>query len=96
MTTDPDYWEGQKLSWKKWAKCHPDYWRTYRHVHREKAERNRMLQTIRNRRRLKPDQLIAKMDASKSLPFWPVGQFYLVPLIAKMDALKVKIYPISG
>jgi len=42
--------------------------------------------------------LIAKMDASKSLgiscqePF--SGQFWLVPVIAKMDALKVNVYRI--
>jgi hypothetical protein len=32
------------------------------------------------------------MDAGNSLDFMPIGQFWLVPLIAKMDATKVNIY----
>jgi len=55
-----------------------------------------MLQAIRNRNRKKQAPMIAKMDASKPLQFSPVGEFFLVPLIAKMDALKVKIIPVSG
>jgi hypothetical protein len=35
--------------------------------------------------------LIAKMDASKSDNFQVLGQFWLLPVIAKMDALKVNI-----
>jgi len=44
--------------------------------------------------------MIAKMDASQSCetsadtPFY--GQFWLVPVIAKMDALKVNIYRITS
>jgi hypothetical protein len=44
--------------------------------------------------------MIAKMDASQSCetsgntPF--SGQFWLVPVIAKMDALKVNIYRIPA
>jgi len=92
---DPDYREGQKLSRQKWAQSHSDYWRIYRSEHPQKTERNRILQTIRNRRRSKRNPLIAKMDASKPLYFKAIGLFYLVPLIAKMDALKVNIIPIS-
>jgi hypothetical protein len=96
VKTDPDYRNAKKLSQQKWAANNPDYWKTYRQRHPEKAERNRMLQTIRNRRRSKAalsrQVLIAKRDASNSLDFKPIGQFYLVPLIAKMDATKVSIY----
>jgi hypothetical protein len=35
------------------------------------------------------------MDARINLDFQPVGQFWLVPLIAKMDATKVNIYTIT-
>ena len=94
--TDPDYRAAKKLSQKKWASNNPGYWKTYRERRPEKAERNRMLQTIRNRRRSNAassgQALIAKRDASNPLDFKPIGQFYLVPLIAKGDATKVNIY----
>jgi hypothetical protein len=38
--------------------------------------------------------LIAKMDASNSDNFEVLGQFWLIPVIAKMDALKVNIIKI--
>ena len=37
---------------------------------------------------------IAKLDASNPVDFQPVGQFWLVPVIAKLDARKVNIYTI--
>jgi len=103
MHTDPDYKADQKLSQKKWTLGNPGYWKEYRKEHPEQAQRNRMLQTIRNRRRVKGHNanikmdpgLIAKMDARKSNEFNPVGQFWLVPVIAKMDARKVNIYTIT-
>ncbi len=100
MHTDPDYKFNQTLSNKKWVKAHPGYWKAYRQKHPEKAERNRMLQSIRNRRRSsKPknrsdDELIAKVDASIINNFKVVGQYWLVPVIAKVDALKVNIFDI--
>lgn len=96
VKTDPDYRAAKKLCQKKWAANNPGYWKNYRSEHPKKAERNRMLQTIRNRRRSKAatsgQVLIAKMDASNPLDFNPIGQFYLVPLIAKLDATMVNIY----
>jgi hypothetical protein len=98
MKTDPDYRTAQKLSQQKWAANSPGYWKNYRHQNPEKAERNRLLQTIRNRRRAtlktSDDVPIAKMDVRINMDFQPVGQFWLVPLIAKMDATKVNIYTI--
>jgi hypothetical protein len=98
MKTDPDYRTAQKLSQQKWADKNPGYWKTYRDQNPEKAERNRLLQTIRNRRRAtlktSDDVPIAKMDVRINMDFQPVGQFWLVPLIAKMDATKVNIYTI--
>jgi hypothetical protein len=98
MKTDPDYRTAQKLSQQKWADKNPGYWKTYRDQNPEKAERNRLLQTIRNRRRSTPinstNVPIAKMDVRINMDFQPVGQFWLVPLIAKMDATKVNIYTI--
>jgi hypothetical protein len=96
VKTDPDYRAAKKLSQQKWAANNPGYWINYRADHPKKAERNRMLQTIRNRRRSNMTASgqvpIAKMDVSNPLRFKPIGQFYLVPLIAKLDATKVNIY----
>jgi hypothetical protein len=36
------------------------------------------------------------MDASKPEDFSPIGQFWLVPVIAKMDALKIFLHPIAA
>ena len=101
MRTDPVYRANQKGSQQKWLADTPDYWKTYRKRNPEKAERNRILQAIRNRkaRALSSDakmnmSLIAKMDSSKSDNFKVLGQFWLVPVIAKMDALKVHIVKI--
>ena len=101
MKTDPDYRAGQRHSWQQWARENPDYWRRYRKRNPEKAERNRLLQAIRNRKNrslgsiAKMDaSLIAKMDASKSYSFETLGQFWLIPVIAKMDASKVNIVKI--
>lgn len=100
MKTDTDYRTQQKLSNEKWVKKNPGYWSRYRRRNPEKAERNRILQHARNRRNRRSDQdpetgVIAKMDARKSYDFDLVGQFYLVPVIAKMDVSKVNIYTIS-
>jgi hypothetical protein len=98
MRTDPIYNAGQKISQKQWARANPGYWKQYRKNNPEKAERNRILQAIRNRKARPLDSgekmdssLIAKMDASTFDNFQTLGQFWIVPLIAKMDALKVNI-----
>lgn len=98
MASDPEYRANQRASQQKWLKSNPAYWKTYRARKPEKAERNRHLQTIRNRKRRQrpqmPANMIAKMDASIPNKFEPVGQFWVVPVIAKMDALKVNLYEI--
>ena len=102
MRTDPDYRLTQKASNKQWAEANSGYWKAYRRENPEKAERNRILQTIRNRRRLKKGKanargdppLIAKVDTSIPKKIKVAGQFWMVPVIAKVDALKVHIYEI--
>ena len=98
MKTDPIYRDSQKFCQKQWARANPGYWKQYRKNNPEKAERNRVIQAIRNRKARSSDSgekmdssLIAKMDASKFDNFQALGQFWIVPLIAKMDALKVNI-----
>jgi len=102
MRTDPDYKFNQTVSNKNWTKANPGYWKDYRRRHPEKTERNRILQSIRNRRRTNKQtqqseihtELIAKVDASIINKFKVVGQYWLVPVIAKVDALKVNIFDI--
>jgi hypothetical protein len=101
MKTDSIYRANQKNSQEQWARANPDYWSKYREKNPEKAERNRILQAIRNRRARSSDLdakieqgVIAKMDASKGDNFEVLGQFWMVPVIAKMDALKVNILKI--
>jgi len=101
MKIDPVYNASQKISKKQWANANPGYWKKYRNKNPDKTERNRILQRVRNQkaRSKKSDAkmqtpLIAKMDASRSDNFHPLGQFWLVPVVAKMDALKVNIVKI--
>ena len=103
MRLDPNFKLAQQMANKKWAKATPNYWKDYRSRNQDKVERNRQLQAIRNRKRKAvgkgapavPAAMIAKVDALKDSKFNPLGQYYLVPLIAKVDALKVRIYEIS-
>ena len=101
IKTDPIYAANKKSSQQQWVNANPGYWKQYRKKNPEKAERNRIAQAMRNRRaRSSPDAakmdpaLIAKMDASNSDNFQILGQFWLLPVIAKMDALKVNIIKI--
>jgi hypothetical protein len=101
IKTDLIYAANQKSSQQQWINSNPGYWKKYRKKNPEKAERNRITQAMRNRKaRSSPDAtkmdpaLIAKMDASKSDNFQILGQFWLLPVIAKMDALKVNIIKI--
>ena len=103
IKTDSDYRANQKSSQKRWVQNNPDYWKKYRRKNPEKAERNRILQSVRNRRLRSIDviskmesSLIAKMDASNPDRYEIVGQFWMVPVIAKMDASKVNILKIPG
>lgn len=95
MASDVHYRLNQKTSQEEWVRRNPGYWKRYRQSKPEQAGRNRLMQMIRNRRKRSPG-LIAKMDASETRKILPVGQFYLVPLIAKMDSLKVNIYGIPA
>ena len=70
MHTDAEYRANQKQSHQEWLRTNISYWQNYRKRKPEKAERNRLLQAIRNRRRRRFDEaharegppLIAKMD----------------------------------
>jgi len=102
LRTDPDYKASQKVSNRKWMASNPGYFKSYREKNPEKAARNRMLQRLRNKKKASSTTgrqgIIAKMDASALLSqprFKAMGQYWLVPVIAKMDALKVNMVVIS-
>lgn len=90
MATDADYQANQRHCLKSWRKRNRHYWRQYRSRHPEAVERNRLAQRLRNRRR-GLFQRIAKMDASKQLYSEKAKSYYLIPQIAKMDALAQKV-----
>ena len=86
MREDPEYRLNHKTSNKEWAEAHPGYWKAYRKRNPEKAERNRILQRIRNQRRRKKSKadakgdpsLIAKVDASSPFKIKLAGEFITV------------------
>jgi hypothetical protein len=103
LATDPEYREEKQLAQKKWLQHNPDYWKNYRRKNQEKTTRNRSLQKIRNmRRKNQADSQpcktigIAKMDARKVNKDKIFGQYWLVPMIAKMDAIEIFITSIPG
>ncbi len=91
MANDESYRLNHKTSQQEWIRNNPGYWKNYRKKNSDKAKRNRELQIIRNRRMRNPS-LIAKMDASGARRFQPEGTFYLIPMIAKMDAIIVSVF----
>jgi hypothetical protein len=103
IKTDPEYRAGQDLSNQKWLKKTPEYWPQYRTNNPDKVARNRSLQRIRNKQRVakshspsKPrNDLIAKMDARNIHTDGLSGQYWLVPVIAKMDAVKIYIHAVT-
>ena len=99
MATDLEYREGQRLAQEKWLQNKPSYWKGYRRGHPEQAKRNRSLQKIRNMRNKNPSRKtinIAKMDARDCSKISLSGQYWLVPIVAKMDPVKIFIASVSG
>jgi hypothetical protein len=104
MKSDPVYRANQKQSQADWLSNHEDYWKRYRAEHPEQTARNRALQKVRNKLRHSPRgvgmdaSMIAKMDTSKTdksfTESYMPGSFWLVPSIAKMDAIKVYLHMI--
>jgi hypothetical protein len=97
VATDPEYKKDQHLSQEKWLSANPDYYKNYLRRNPEKADRNRALQRIRNHKvQLAKTICIAKMDARNASNQSLLGQFWLVPTIAKMDPVKVFITTAPG
>jgi hypothetical protein len=94
MATDPDYRANQRESQRNWCRRNPDYWRKYRSRKHQYRQRNRTLQRCRDKERKR----LAKMDALSQVFNIKPGGYILLPQdphLAKMDALRVKIIPIS-
>lgn len=84
LSTDKDYRDNQEDCQKRWQSQNPDYWRKYREKNPEYVKRNNKSQKNRDINRRKSD--LAKMDASGSIFPIKSGTYYIVPLLAKMDA----------
>jgi hypothetical protein len=95
VQNNPEYRENQKLSNNKWLSNNPDYWKKYRLDNPDKTQRNRLLQKVRNKHpggtaNFPEITAIAKMDASKPFNIKMDCEFWLIPVIAKMDVAKFK------
>lgn len=105
MKTDLAYRAKQKEYQQNWARANPDYWKKYRSNNPESAQRNRILQKDRNRKRsvrkthsvskMNTD-MIAKMDASNSREIKLNGSYWLIPFSPRERTLKANIQAISS
>ena len=97
MENDIDYFQNQKQANENWRKNNPDYSKTYRENHPKSVLRNQLTQKIRNLKRVtaqrkhpvKNNEMIARMDLVKPAPIGDGAEFWLVPVTAKMDPVKV-------
>ena len=94
LAKDEKYRAAQKDAQEIWCNNNPGYWAKYRENHLEYCERNRLLQKVRDQER--KTSSLAKMDASTQLAPVIAGTYYLVPVLAKMDALRQKVHLITA
>jgi len=96
---DPDYRANKKESQQIWKQKNPAYWKLYRRRHPEYCQRNRQTQRIRDRLKNEfcSDHLV-KMDTLDLILNDTTESYFICPAkgdLVKMDALAVKIIPIS-
>lgn len=102
LQADPDYRINKKECQARWKQKNPDYWKQYRQTHPEYRRRNRRMQLLRDQcigtgNRPEAGHLV-KMDTLDGFLNDTTGSYFICPAksnLAKMDALKVKIIPIS-
>jgi hypothetical protein len=109
---DPDYRRNHNDGNRAWRKAHPDYSRNYRTSHPDVVLRNKAMQRVRRRRSpsngapvwVGENGGVAKVDAFEPIQL-PMatdltgnlrGDFWLVPRVAKVNALLVRIVVISS
>ena len=96
LLSDPSFAEAQRDGCARWRRNKSAYWKGHRQRNPKQAQRNLLLQRKRNllRRQRPPEGVIAKVDAFASYPpdnLPKSGEYWLVPVIAKVDALKVNL-----
>ena len=94
METDSDYRENQRDCQQHWRENNRDYWRNYRSRNKRYCIRNRLRQKIRDRKH-RTQHVLAKMDTLLSGVLPITGRCFILPSLAKMDALEVDIIPIT-
>ncbi len=98
--TDPDYRANKQESQQAWKEKNPGYWKQYRRRRPEYCKRNRKDQRIRDQNRrinVSSDHLV-KMDTLDLFLNDTTASYFICPAesgLVKMDALAVKIIPIS-
>ncbi len=89
MATDPDYRKNQRMAYKSWYECNPDYWRQRRRAKpQDTVGPSALFKNIESTARV-------KMDALKPVLHVNSGEYMLVPMNVKMDALRVRIVAIA-
>ena len=80
---------------KDWFDHHPGFWKRYRKNNPDKTLRNSLLQRKRNQQhQLKKlekratDKTIAKMDVLEANNYAASREYWMIPVIAKMDVLR--------
>lgn len=89
LAADPDYRANQREAQQRWREANPAYWKNYRAGHPGYHLRNRLMQRKRDLSRRQDG--LAKMDASNVSPRLGLGEYYLLPRLAKMDASAQKV-----
>lgn len=104
LKRDAEYRADQYASQERWCKKNPDYWGRYRATHPDYCQKNREKQKVRNHKR----DLIRKQAAGSIAKRYALtgkngiisGYYNLLPadgpMIAKSDALLVKLNVVSG
>ncbi len=89
MNCDPEYRRNQQESYHYWSQRNPDYWQQRREEKRRQA--------ALPGKKIQTNELNGpvKMDTFRPAPLKEIlvnsGEYILVPINVKMDALKVKI-----
>jgi len=102
LQADPYYRINKKECQERWKQNNPDYWQRYRQTHPEYRERNRRMQLRRDQcagtgNESGSDHLV-KMDTLDVFLNDTTESYFICSArsnLVKMDALKVKIIPIS-
>lgn len=91
MNTDPEYHKNQKAAYKSWCERNPDYWRKRRRdKYAKKAALSAQNVGISSNRSVKMDTLDEQDFHINS------GEYMLIPIGVKMDALRVRIVGITA